>query len=559
MMRLLYSLCFSCLILFNINIITMAEGGHSTISVDKNYFYAVRADGVLYRFEYQDSSQINPNKIKIMDKVTDVSKNYAITEDNTLWTWGDDCIPVPIAEGVSSVSCSTGELQHVLFVKKDGSLWGRGYDEFSKLSSGGTVSSLANGKNIGNVDYYEKPVKLMDNVKVAKTGVNHSIVLKNDGSIWCFGDNAYNQLGVSSSDMPIKKACNILNDGEMVFASGAESFAIKDNKLYHWGCIDMNVISDNIESLCINKPTQYTSDIKYAMNIPGYNLLIKNGKSLWIYGDSEEIDVLTVARMPLNSRHINIPVKLMDNVDSISGLDCNETYYEHIAGNNIIILTNNGELKLFDFNEHYNEKNGESIYTTKRVSNNIRLSTVNPQYTDFDDLINSSKNVKNAVNALLRARIISGVTDTEFMPDKEISRAETAALMLRMTGKENETGHTNFVDVPQNSWYYNIAGASQKYNIFDGYEDNTFRGEETVSELQLVALAARTFRNEGTAPDVDEKAVPDLSGIPDWAKIDVEYAYQYGIVTADELKTLSDKGMSRGDAAVILYRLYQVI
>ena len=154
---------------------------------------------------------------------------------------------------------------------------------------------------------------------------------------------------------------------------------------------------------------------------------------------------------------------------------------------------------------------------------------------------------------------MEGITETEFMPDKEITRAEMAALLLRMTGKGDETGEASFSDVSANDWYYGIAGASQKYGIINGYEDNTFRGNETVSELQLVSLAASTLRNEGTAVEPEEKKALGAGIVPDWAYEDIEYALNHEIITEAEASNISDKPMTRGEAAVILYRLYNVV
>ena len=50
------------------------------------------------------------------------------------------------------------------------------------------------------------------------------------------------------------------------------------------------------------------------------------------------------------------------------------------------------------------------------------------------------------------AGIIKGISDTEFSPDEGINRAETAALLLRMTGKENETAEPMFSDVTADDW-----------------------------------------------------------------------------------------------------------
>lgn len=90
-----------------------------------------------------------------------------------------------------------------------------------------------------------------------------------------------------------------------------------------------------------------------------------------------------------------------------------------------------------------------------------------------------------------------------------------------------------------------------------GFEDNTFRGERAVTGYELVSLAARALRNEGTAEETEADAGISLENVPDWAYDDVTYAAEQGIISESEKTVLSDEAVSRGEASVILYRLYE--
>lgn len=175
----------------------------------------------------------------------------------------------------------------------------------------------------------------------------------------------------------------------------------------------------------------------------------------------------------------------------------------------------------------------------------------------FSDICDETNNIKTAVGALADAGIVNGIANTKFAPNNNLRRAEVVMMISRMIEKETST--IAFVDVERSAWYYNAVAECVNCGIVDGFEDNTFRGEETVSELQLVCLASRALRSEGTAQETDKTYIASTDNIPDWAKSDVEYAVINGIITEDEAETLSEKEMTRGEAAVILYRLYHVI
>lgn len=525
---------------------------HNTISVEfdldiyRDYLYAVYSDGTLYRFNSNKYDPLKIDRVKILDDVTDVSRNFALKEDGTVWTWkNDDLTPIFITDSVINISCGSSqsagsfEVKTLLMLKNNGELWGYGYNGHGQLAQ--TVNE-GEGTNFVN-----DPIKIMDNVIAMDTGTGHTIILKNDGSVWTVGNNEYGQLGngsFESSNVPYK----VMDNAKAVFASGSASFAVDDNNIvYRWGTNYIDHIG-NIDNYKFTTPIRYATDMRYIENVPEYNFVIKNNDSLWIYGESTESELFRVSR----KKSIQIPVQLCENIDSFAAAD-GDVFCSTIA-----LLNEKGQLNILKFNSDYS-KDGDPIYNLYPISNNVRLSTDEPIKVNFSDIDAISDTEKNAVNKLAKAGIINGITETEFMPDKEITRAETAALLLRMTGKADETGEASFSDVSANDWYYSIAGASQKYGIINGYEDNTFRGNETVSELQLVSLAARTLRNEGTAVEPEETKTLGAGIVPDWAYEDIEYALNHEIITEAEASNSSDKPVTRGEAAVILYRLYNVV
>lgn len=72
-----------------------------------------------------------------------------------------------------------------------------------------------------------------------------------------------------------------------------------------------------------------------------------------------------------------------------------------------------------------------------------------------------------------------------------------------------------------------------------------------------MSLVSRVLRNEKNI-EIKEN-VNVLSDIPEWAKDDIALAEQEGLINIkNELKDI-DEPMTRGKAAVILYRLYEKI
>ena len=76
---------------------------------------------------------------------------------------------------------------HTMVVKQDGSLWATGRNEYGQLGDGSTT------------DKHSFVEVITNNVKVVATGYTHTMVVKQDGSVWATGENWAGQLGDGSS------------------------------------------------------------------------------------------------------------------------------------------------------------------------------------------------------------------------------------------------------------------------------------------------------------------------------------------------------------------------
>lgn len=150
-----------------------------------------------------------------------------------------------------------------------------------------------------------------------------------------------------------------------------------------------------------------------------------------------------------------------------------------------------------------------------------------------------------AAAALKTLGIIDGYPDGTYRAEKSITRAEMAAVVCRMLGKENDAekavGSTAFSDVTSTHWASGYINICAKIGIISGDGDGKFRPEDDVKYEEAIKMIVCAM---GYADDV--KIDPD-----DWSKEYLNIAKDEGI--SDNLKGTKGKAATRGDIAVMTY------
>jgi alpha-tubulin suppressor-like RCC1 family protein len=107
----------------------------------------------------------------------------------------------------TNVTAIAAGWNHSLFLKDDGSLWAMGNNAFGQLGDGTLNSTGTNS-----------PEKIVaGGVTAIAAGNGHSLFLKSDGSLWAMGDNSSGQLGDGTVDAQLYP--------EKIVASGVTAIA----------------------------------------------------------------------------------------------------------------------------------------------------------------------------------------------------------------------------------------------------------------------------------------------------------------------------------------------
>ena len=159
------------------------------------------------------------------------------------------------------------------------------------------------------------------------------------------------------------------------------------------------------------------------------------------------------------------------------------------------------------------------------------------------------------IEEMYRRGIVSGVTQSTFEPDRDITRAEFAALVTRAL-ELSATEAPDFLDVPADCWYADEVRVAAAVGMISGYE-GMFRPEERITreEMTVILVKAYQFRG-GTIPGGPLGAFGDRDKIAPWALPYVEQAVGAGLISGMTADTFAPaENATRAQAVSVLRRL----
>jgi mannan endo-1,4-beta-mannosidase len=210
-----------------------------------------------------------------------------------------------------------------------------------------------------------------------------------------------------------------------------------------------------------------------------------------------------------------------------------------------------------------------------------KIVTVNgKKYARFNSLTNSLYSLvyhpvsfsdvethwaKEAINDMGSRMIIDAAGNSTFEPDRAITRAEFAAIIVKALGLKPKAGNRPFADVGADDPYSRYIATASEYSILSGYGNGKFGPADEITCEQAVTIIANAAKITGLKAELNageaEKLLAELgySGqISAWAKESAAACAKLGLNMENGGKKLApaDKA-TRAEVAVIVRKLLQ--
>jgi alpha-tubulin suppressor-like RCC1 family protein len=209
----------------------------------------------------------------------------ALRADGSVWCWGYGVAPIEIhspapltalAADVASIDVGT---DFQCAVKTDASLWCWGSNPYTIV--------------VGDVDFHA-PRPFFTGVAQVSTGDNHACLVKTDGTLWCWGQNASGELGDgSTNDQPTPVQVTTLGNSAAIVAAGMgfTCAKLKDGSVSCWGTNAYGQLGTNDAMPARSTPQPVTTLGTTVASIATGNdhaCAVRTNGTLWCWGNGVE-------------------------------------------------------------------------------------------------------------------------------------------------------------------------------------------------------------------------------------------------------------------------------
>ena len=270
------------------------------ISAEVEHTLALKQDGTVWAWGNNSFGQLGngtrqrsttPVKTLLLTNITMVAAgrfhSVALKSDGTVWTWGYNqdgelgyTTPGQFSEtpqqvtSLSNITAIAAGSNHSIALKNDGTVWAWGVNSVGSLGDGTTTKKTT-------------PVQVRDLTGVVSVVASdgHNLAIKNDDTIWAWGYSFFGQLGDGSTTNRTRPVQIALTNVKLISAGAKNSAAIKnDGTIWAWGLnSEGQVIGETAPAVPIPKHLTSLSDVDVIAAHHHFTILKKDG-SVWTWG-----------------------------------------------------------------------------------------------------------------------------------------------------------------------------------------------------------------------------------------------------------------------------------
>lgn len=167
------------------------------------------------------------------------------------------------------------------------------------------------------------------------------------------------------------------------------------------------------------------------------------------------------------------------------------------------------------------------------------------------------------INEAYSRMIVSGVDGTNYQPDRNMTRAEFAAIIVKALGLAPKVGKS-FTDVSADKWYAGYVGTASEYGIINGVGGGLFSPETSITREEAMAMVMRASKVAGmnTAVTASESSAAlakfiDAAKVSSWATDSAAFNISNGLIVGSDGQCRPKELITRAEVATVVLRMLQ--
>lgn len=199
------------------------------------------------------------------------------------------------------------------------------------------------------------------------------------------------------------------------------------------------------------------------------------------------------------------------------------------------------------------------------VINSLTNSTYSVVWHPFEFIDVDGNWAKISINNMGSRMVVSGVGEGVYEPDRNMTRAEFAAIIVKALGLKPGLGTKNFNDVRSGDWFAGYVKTAAEYGIITGYSNGNFGPESSITREQAMTMIARAMKITKLEAGLSSAEISallakftDSGSISSYAQSSIAECVKAGVVTGRTATTIAPiANITRAEVAVIVERLLQ--
>ena len=206
----------------------------------------------------------------------------------------------------------------------------------------------------------------------------------------------------------------------------------------------------------------------------------------------------------------------------------------------------------------YDEKSGYGVFNPERFYENLRLFDHGEIVCFYD--VEKDDWYYDSVSKAYHQGWMNGTGDGLFDPDGNMTRVMFVTILYRAEGQPQTNDILNFDDVAENAYYAEAVSWASENGIIAGVSDTEFVPDKNITREEMAAVMSRyaDYKGINTNSQGDLTIFTDASTVSGWAREYMNWAVGTGLISGKGDNMLDPLGSAtRAEAAAILQRFLE--